>query len=219
MWSFISRYREKWKQVGAVCPSSDQLAEAITCKIPDKEASANKDASVSEPVHYLEVGAGTGSFTEYLVKNKLKKGDILDAIEVDHDFCEILRKKFKNFPQVHIIEKSITDWNPDYTYKFIVSGLPFNSLPASLVKEVLAKYAQLIEKGGVISYFEYIGIASIREIFLRMISLFKDEKETNEYQKFLEIRKIVDEFTQKNVFEETSVFLNVPPARVFYLKF
>ena len=57
--------KKKPKVIGALCESSSSLSKEIVSHL---EKDNHK--------HYLEVGAGTGSFSDEIVKNKLNKNNI-----------------------------------------------------------------------------------------------------------------------------------------------
>ncbi|MGX7589267.1 rRNA adenine N-6-methyltransferase family protein [Candidatus Vidania fulgoroideorum] len=54
----------------------------------------------------LEIGPGYGSFTDFLVKKKFK----VIAIEKDKKLCVFLKKKYKNFKNIKIINKNILNY-------------------------------------------------------------------------------------------------------------
>ena len=193
LWAFVASP----KSVGAIMPSSSVLAQSITRYIIATNGSIN----------ILEVGAGTGCITEEIVK-KMRSGDYLDVIEIDQDFCEILKDKFKKYKNVKIHFVSILDWNPTYSYDYIISGLPFNAFEAGFVQAIFDKYNLLIKSGGILSYFEYIGICKIKEFFL-----IGEEKRN--YSKTISTTK---NFRKAFEFKTDIILLNVPPAYVHHLK-
>ena len=83
---FLKEFFTKYKMVGAIAPSSYKLAQAIT------QAVDNDTNEVDRTI--LEVGAGTGVFTEVLL-NRLRNNDVLVAIEYVPSFVKMLEKKFK----------------------------------------------------------------------------------------------------------------------------
>ena len=102
--------------VGAVASTSSATAQALAAKI----VYSGKSRRI------LEVGAGTGSVTQELVKC-LKPGDVLDLVELDKELADVLRK-FGNHAQVEVHHASITDWKPSYQYDAMVVSIPFNAL-------------------------------------------------------------------------------------------
>ena len=70
------------KYIGALTPSSKDLSFAITSYV-----------SLGNTI--LEVGAGAGTFTEYLTAKTSK--DKLFIVEFNENFCQILKTKFPGY--------------------------------------------------------------------------------------------------------------------------
>ena len=202
--SFISAMFRRPKIIGAVLPSSSFLAESITDYI-------QKSKALPKSIKILEVGGGTGVFTEKIVEN-MKDDDELDVIEIDKGLCDILLKKFKKHKNVKIHCVSILDWSPDYTYDFIISGLPFNSFDYKFVASILEKYKKIIKSGGIISYFEYLLTSTIRKVYALF---FYSKKDRIDFAKNIQAR---ENFRKVFEFDRDFVFLNVPPAYVYHMK-
>lgn len=195
--SFVTAFCRNQERIGAILPSSSFLAKSMTKHISLKD----------RPIKILEVGAGTGVFTKKALE-KIRQCDVLDVIEIDNDLCGILKEKFAEHKNVHIHCMSILDWNPDYKYDFIVSGLPFNSLSVDFVISVLEKYKKLIKDSGIISYFEYIWVSHIKKFF-------SSGQKKADYVKNISIMK---NFIKSFEFDRDFVFLNIPPAYAYHLK-
>lgn len=185
------------KQVGAIAPSSKYLGKESTRYLNP----------TGKPLRVLEVGAGTGTITDVIVK-KLRLIDQLDIIELEPNFCKVLQEKFGQMDNLHIHCVSILDWAPKYKYDLIVSALPFNAFPPKMVKEILDKYVQLAKRDGHVAYFEYIALPWIRSFFLN-----QQEKQT-----YAESATHLKQFRDKHKKERRRVFLNIPPAYVHHLK-
>lgn len=195
---FIKTFFIKPSSIGAIIPSSQFLASAITKHIK----------RTNRPIRILEVGAGTGSITSEIIK-KLGVDDLLDVIELDQDFCNLLTEKFGTRKNVNIRCISILDWAPLYSYDFIISGLPFNAFDLDFVVSILDKYKELVAPGGMISYFEYIALAKIKMFFLA-------GKQKDQFSKTL---TTTTSFRNEFEFENEKIFANMPPAYVHHLYF
>src|SRR3990167_4219904 len=198
LFSFILEAFKKPGQIGAIAPSSSYVANEIL-----RYTKINSD-----PRNILEIGAGIGNITKFILK-ELRSDDILDVIEFDPKYCEILRKKFGHYKNVNIIEASILDWSPDYKYDFIISTLPHTALAPELVKKIINHYKKLIKKDGFLSYIEYIGFSKIT--FLKMWG-----KARWLYKKKL---KKMKKFKEANKHKTSIVLCNLPPTYVHHLKF
>lgn len=183
--------------IGAIAESSDQLATVITSIIPDSE----------DKKYILEVGAGTGIFTEKIIK-KLKPHDHLDVVEIMPDLCEVLRKKFQHEILVTIHCIDVLDLKPEFPYSHIISGLPFNSFPAQLIEKISNRYVEFAASNAACSFFEYKWLPSIRPWFMN-----KEEKDN-----FKNARDVIENFIRRYEKSHTAVYANIPPATVHFLE-
>lgn len=118
---FFKKFLRHGTRIASVVPSSRFLAEKMLFGI---------DWNTTDPI--VELGAGTGPFTEALVAHARPDRRIV-AIERDADFVDVLRRKFRNVPNVEIVHGNALDL-PEILKKHgvngvmhIVSGLPIPS--------------------------------------------------------------------------------------------
>lgn len=185
--------------VGSVLPSSPHVARALAARIPEKEGERM----------ILEVGAGTGPITPYIIE-KLKPGDHLDLIELDPEMGALLKEKFGHNKQVSVHIGAVQGWKPSYQYDAIISTVPFNSLPSTIVTSIFTHYKQrLLAEGGVLSFIEY--------------ALFPDMKRAvlwgDARKDYVRLRHIVHSVNAKYGIGKKLVYANVPPAWIYYVKF
>lgn len=197
---FLKRFFDNPNSVGAIAPSSPQLAAAMI-----KEMC--REDHVFAPLSILEVGAGTGVFTQAII-NHLRPEDHLDVIEIEPTFCTLLREKISDKANVDVHELSILDWKPLKKYDLIISGLPFNAFPSDMVDQILKHYTNLIAPSGRITFFEYSLLPSIKPLFL-------NKNKRDEYAK---IRQLIKNFREQFEFDAQLVLINLPPAWVYYLE-
>lgn len=197
---FAWRYLKSPKEVGTPFPCSAAVAKSILKHIPPEK---KKDS-----YHYLEVGPGTGAFTEEFIK-KLRPQDRLDLVEIDEGFCKVLKTKYRDIPNVHIHHMPIEQWNPPYKYDAIVSAVPLNALPSEeTLKSIFSSYLRLIEDHCILSSVEYIGTSTLRKNFL-----YGDKK-----SKFEDLLKLKAKFYEKYGLQKEIVWQNLPPARITHYK-
>lgn len=197
---FLGRFIAQPHSVGAVAPSSQRLAAALSAYVSSGESGSGR--------RILEVGAGTGSVTQEIVA-RLDGDDRLDIVELDAQMAAGLQEKYKNNRQVTVVAGSIVDWRPTYTYSCVVVGIPFNALPFGVVKEIWSHVVQLVSPGGVLSYFAYLGLPHLKKAFLA-----KDER-----RDFKNIQKYLRSAYHQHGIGKVRVWTNVPPALVRYLRF
>lgn len=200
---FIWLFIKSPGSIGAILPSSNRLAKAMVRQIPNIPSTQKR--------YLLEVGPGTGVFSEKILK-RMNPEDELHLVEFDRDFCDQLRVKFAEIPNIKIYEGSIADFDPvshlgmpkDKKYDFVISGLPFNGFEKSFVEQILNKYVDMIADGGKISYFEYFLLTCITKIGM-------SQAKAQNLEDVLELKK---NFFDKFGTLQENVWLNFPPAKV-----
>ncbi|MCL2572257.1 MAG: methyltransferase [Defluviitaleaceae bacterium] len=147
--SFIWQYITKPRTVGAVAPSSKYLAKKMI-----------QDIDFENTQYIVEYGPGTGVFTEKILKSK-KPSTILLIIENNEEFYQLLEKRYPDEANLYIIKGSAADLEKymkqyDIPYAdYIVSGLPFASLPQDVSIEILEQTKKHLKPGGRFITFQY----------------------------------------------------------------
>ena len=147
---FINQFLKKPAKVGAVLPSSKFLTKKILSFIDFKQ----------ENLTIVEYGPGTGPFTKGIVKN-LKQNDRLIVVEQNKKFVDNLKSKFFNCDNVSIIHDSVTNISEILekenvkTVDYIVSGIPFTSLPADVTDEIMISTAKVMSDNSRFLTFQY----------------------------------------------------------------
>ncbi|MCL2188354.1 MAG: methyltransferase [Defluviitaleaceae bacterium] len=145
IWQYITRPRS----VGAIAPSSRFLARKMVQGVDFTQAKC-----------IVEFGPGTGVFTRELIARR-QEGTVIIAIERNADFCEILRKQFADIANLHIINGSADQVQAYLAERgfshacYIVSGLPFASLPRELSEAILTQARVSLREGGQFITFQY----------------------------------------------------------------
>ena len=204
---FLRRYLSDPHTVGAVAPSSRALAEAL-CE-PFRQRTS--------PAAILEVGAGTGVFTRQ-IGTLLGDGDFVDVCEIRPDFADIIEADVLSAPsfamakaegRVRLLRGAVQDIAEDDRYDFIVSGLPLTAFEFQTVKDVFGALRRALKPGGVLSYFEYVGLRRIS----RSVAMGSRRRRVNRVSTYLSGRIRKHEFARKTVLK------NFPPAYARHLRF
>lgn len=179
MIKFLMQYITHPRTTGALMPSSKKLSNKMVENINFNNCNC-----------IVELGPGTGVFTEEILKRK--RGDTkVILIEYNENFYNILKEKYGYIKNVYIINDSAENID-HYVNKYdinkidyIVSGLPFASLPKEMSETILNKSKSILGNEGIFITFQYtkFKIALINNYFKNI----KSKKE----------------------------FLNIPPAYVF----
>ena len=145
--AFLKEFVKNPRAVGAVSPSSSQLAEAMVDGIPwDNVRTA------------IEVGPGTGAFTG-VIRERLKPDARFFVVEINPSHCERLRVRF---PDLTVHQGSATDL-PSLCQRrrfdradAVVSGLPWAAFPDELQDELLDSIVKTLRSGGGFATFAYL---------------------------------------------------------------
>lgn len=198
-WVFFRRFIQDPAQVSSIIPSSSALTSEMASKVR-----ANPQ---DPPRRYLEVGAGSGAITVKILENMRKGIDHLDIVEIDPEFCELLRELVKDFPNVTVHQHSITNFEPGIQYDAILSGLPVHGLPSAIVEGAFAKYQELAKSGSSVSQFEY------HPVFREIKKKFLGREGLADFERVLEIKQ---QFIDSNNARIVKIYANFPPAQVLH---
>lgn len=169
--------------VASITPSSRYAVEKVCSYLDFSRANT-----------VVEFGPGLGVFTEYLLK-RMPKDSVLIAIERNHDFAEVLLKRFSDSRLVvHAASaEDVLNFVAERSADYVISGIPFSLITPPEREKILANTARCLNpEGGFITYQVFPPPASL-DNFLRkpMESYFRVEK------KGYELR-------------------NIPPLRIYY---
>jgi phospholipid N-methyltransferase len=147
--SFLLQFFFKPRTIGAVMPSSKYLAKKMIACIDFNNAKS-----------IVEYGPGTGVFTEEILRNR-GTDTLVILFEMNRAFYQELTKKYKNEPNLHIVNDSARNVkkhvrahglkNVDY----IVSGLPFAILPQETAVNILKETKKYLSPTGAFIMFQY----------------------------------------------------------------
>lgn len=146
---FLVEYFKSPRTVGAVAPSSEMLANKMV-----------KDINFENASCIVEYGPGTGVFTDKIVAGK-KKDTVLILIEYNKEFCKQLKERYNGYENIILINGSaenIDKYLQEYNIKkvdYVVSGLPFASLPKKISNKILRRTSHILNKGGIFITFQY----------------------------------------------------------------
>jgi phospholipid N-methyltransferase len=202
---FFRQCRRQFRTTGAILPSSRFLARALVSEI----------AKPRGPARILEVGPGTGSVTRQLLRRMLPK-DQLDAVEINANFIVRLQLRLEHDrayqrlrDRVRIIHSAVEDLPGESVYDFIVSGLPLNNFPVDMVRRIFHTYDRLLRPGGILTYYEYQFIRSLKTPFVNR----------RERRRLFRVGRVVGGYIREYQIRRERIFINVPPATVRHLRF
>lgn len=149
MIKFLVEYIKNPRTVGAVFKSTKKLASRMV-----------EDIDFDKCEVIAEFGAGTGVFTSEVIKRK-NKNTLFFVFEINKKFCSILEERFARESNVFIINDSAEN-TKKYLKKhnklnvdYIVSGLPFASLPKNISDSILDVANEILIDNGKFHTFQY----------------------------------------------------------------
>lgn len=185
MSSFFKELFRPGNRLGAVAPSSPELARRIT-----------RYAGAGEAKNILELGPGTGAFTRELRAVKCPDARYL-GIELSPAFVKALRQ---NYPDLQVEEADIQHY--DFTahtdkhglFDSVVSGLPWASFPASVQDGAMDNVCRHMKDGATFCTFAY-------RVFDLLPAGVRFRKKLGEHFNSIEV--------------SPTLFWNFPPAYVY----
>ena len=143
---FLQAFLKNPAKVGAIAPSSSELAQKMIQGI-----TPNEDSIV------LELGVGTGAITKFL-QEVVPSRDSYLGIELDRKLVASLKV---NYPNLRFVCGNACDTFALHQKSklgkvgFIICCLPFVSLPNELGEKVLSEIDKFMEQGCVFRTFQY----------------------------------------------------------------
>lgn len=143
---FLQAFLKNPLYVGAISPSSPDLARAMIEGVQPDENNV-----------VMELGVGTGAITKFLRRVVPDEKSYL-GIEISEEFVEKLRA---DFPELQIVCGSAGDAREIHKnaglgkVKYIVSGLPFASLPKDVSEAILQEVDKFMAEGCLFRTFQY----------------------------------------------------------------
>lgn len=143
---FFQAFLKNPLKVGAIAPSSSELTQRMIEGIEP-----NENAVV------LELGVGTGAFTKRIKEITPDKNCYL-GIELDRGLIKCLREKFPEmkFTRGNACEAfDLHKRSKLGDVKYIVSGIPFVTLPNDVGDQILQEIEKFMEHGCMFRTFQY----------------------------------------------------------------
>jgi phosphatidylethanolamine/phosphatidyl-N-methylethanolamine N-methyltransferase len=202
--NFLGQLRFHYKEIGALAPSSRFLAQELAWNLRQPRG----------PMRILEAGPGTGVVTVALVK-AMQPGDRLDVVEINAQFVKFLRHRIAtesvfapHRERIQVIHAALESLPETGVYDALVSGLPLNGFPTSLVRTILAAYDRLLRPGGTLSYFEYIAVRYLQ----------RPLADRAKRRRLYKLNKWFTERIRERQFRQRAILANFPPAWVRHLR-
>ncbi len=142
---FFRSFLANPRQVGAILPTSRRAVRDMLDM-----------ANFTQARCVVELGAGTGSYTEEVLE-RLRPDAHLLAFEIDPDLVATLSERIKD-PRVRVINDSaenLEGYLDGARVDVIVSAIPFTSLPEDVKRNIFEQITQTLAPEGVMVVIQY----------------------------------------------------------------
>ena len=134
--------------VGSVIPSSRSLIKKMLAPVDWENTKL-----------FVEYGPGVGTFCRPIL-NQLAPDATLIAIDTNPDFVDYLKRKIRD-PRFHAVNGSAADVESIVAAKgfdkadYVVSGLPFSTLPDGVGEEIGKATGRVVRPGGAFLVYQF----------------------------------------------------------------
>lgn len=148
LWHFLRGFIKHPVMVGSIIPSSKATIDKMlgpvdwaNCKL------------------FVEYGPGVGTFTEHVLERMAPDATLI-AIDTNPDFIRYLRQKFSDsrlFPvtgSAADVRQIIADCGFDHA-DYVLSGLPFSTLPPGIGPKIAEETAAALRPGGAFLVYQF----------------------------------------------------------------
>ena len=148
LWHFLRGFIKHPVMVGSIIPSSKATVDKMLAPVDWANCKL-----------FVEYGPGVGTFTEHVLERMAPDATLI-AIDTNPDFIRYLRQKFADsrlFPVTGSaidVRQIIADCGFEKA-DYVLSGLPFSSLPAGVGPKIAEETAAAIRPGGAFLVYQF----------------------------------------------------------------
>ena len=148
LWHFLRGFIKHPVMVGSIIPSSRATIDKMLAPVDWENCKL-----------FVEYGPGVGTFTEHVLRRMAPDATLI-AIDTNADFIRYLRGKFTDnrlFPingSAADVQQIITDCGFDEA-DYILSGLPFSTLPAGVGPLIAEETFEALRPGGAFLVYQF----------------------------------------------------------------
>jgi phospholipid N-methyltransferase len=136
------------RMLGSIVPSSRFLIRQLL-----------KPVDWSQARVIVEYGPGVGVITSEVLR-RMRSDAMLITIETNPDFVQYLRSSFQD-KRLHVVEASAESVDEilrrygQSNASYVISGIPFSTLPAPVRESILLKTREVLEPGGSFLVYQF----------------------------------------------------------------
>jgi phospholipid N-methyltransferase len=148
LWHFLRGFIKHPVMVGSVIPSSKVLIDKMLGPVDWKNCKL-----------FVEYGPGVGTFTEHVLQRMAPDATLI-AIDTNAEFTGYLRRKFADSRLFAVTGSAadVSDIMGDCGFEqadYILSGIPFSTLPAGLGPKIAEATAAALRPGGAFLVYQF----------------------------------------------------------------
>ena len=148
-WTFFRQWLRNPRAMAALSPSSRQLAKLMIEQLPEGAG------------HIIELGGGTGVFTQALLEHGIEPSELL-VVELNEELHQLLRQRFPSVPvvcgdaqELRTIVRDSRFVEQDQGVDAVVSGLGMLSMSRATQRAILDGVFGVLREGGRFIQFTY----------------------------------------------------------------
>jgi len=136
------------RMLGSIIPSSRFLVRELLKPVDWEQAKV-----------IVEYGPGVGCITQEVLR-RIRPDAVLIAIETNSQFVRYLREEMPD-PRLHVVEASAENVDEilqrfgHSNASYIISGIPFSTIPAAVREKILLKTCEVLKPGGSFLVFQF----------------------------------------------------------------
>ena len=205
---FLRQLGADFEHTGAVQPSSRWLADAMVAPLRH----AQQEPEVNG-FRVLEMGCGTGAVTGAIAAVMTQR-DQLACYEPNPTFAECVEERVAKEAAFDSVRHRITvfrqpaqEFASSQPVDFVICSVPFNNLQPGIVRALFETGFRALSEGGVFTYFGYLWLPRMKNLVASTV----------ERQRFNRVTAIKRQQRLGRVATTTSIWRNIPPARVRHI--
>ena len=148
LWHFLKGFIKHPVMVGSIIPSSKAVIDKMLAPVDWANCKL-----------FVEYGPGVGTFTEHVLRRMAPDATLI-AIDTNDDFVRYLTAKFRDNRLLAVngsaadVRQIIADCGFDHA-DYILSGLPFSTLPAGVGPTIAAQTHEALRTGGAFLVYQF----------------------------------------------------------------
>jgi phospholipid N-methyltransferase len=160
---FAQNFLKHPRMLGSLIPSSRFLVDKVLARVEWNRARV-----------LVEYGPGVGNFTAAMLR-RMRPDATLVVIETNVDFVQFLQESLQD-PRLHVVHGSAADVGEALRARglegadYVVSGIPFTTLPPEVKEAVLRETRAVLRPGGAFLVYQFTRsvLPDLRRVFARV---------------------------------------------------